>query len=306
MTGADPADLLQRFVRESQFAHCGAVITDLDGTAVHEVDGRILIPKTVSHGLTQVHALARPIVINTLRYPLNVIRTFGREWYSITRAPLPLVSLNGSQVGYLDSTAAGEIVFREVLAFPLAQSEVEAVLADIEVLVESGIDDLVLFAYPRDWTVGEIVWTPAAARVPALRARYAEADRVHASSPAALRSRLVSTETCMLLLLVEAEAGRLKAWQQVQPRRFHTAAGVDKLHGARVAADLLGIDLAESVGAGDTPMDNFLDGVGLAVQVGGLELPFRGRRCTLRVGDSLEFGEQLFRLADLHHARDHA
>ena len=46
--------------------------------------------------------------------------------------------------------------------------------------------------------------------------------------------------------------------------------------------------------------------VELDMKVGGLELPFRGRRCTLRVGDSLEFGELLFRLADLHHARDHA
>lgn len=74
MPTPEPADLLQRFVRESGFAQRGAVITDLDGTAVHEHEGRIVIPKTVSHGLQQVYALARPIVINTLRFPLNVIR----------------------------------------------------------------------------------------------------------------------------------------------------------------------------------------------------------------------------------------
>ncbi|MCU0759691.1 MAG: hypothetical protein MUF07_10935 [Steroidobacteraceae bacterium] len=300
MSTPDPADLLHRFVRESAFAQRGAVITDLDGTAVHEDAGRVVIPKTVSHGLGQVHALARPIVINTLRFPLNVIRTFGREWYSITRAPLPLVSLNGSLVGHLHETPAGEIEFEEALAFPLATAQVRAVLDDVSTLLAAGIEDLALFHYPRDWRAGEIVWTPDPARVPALRERYRSASEVFAAPLRELRERLLARELCMLLLLVEAEAGRLMAYQHVQPRRFHTAPGVDKLHGARVVAGLLGVELAESVGAGDTPMDNFLDGVGLAVQVGELDLPFHGRRHTLRVGSSLELGELLFRLADLH------
>ncbi len=300
MPTPEPADLLQRFVRESGFAQRGAVITDLDGTAVHEHEGRIVIPKTVSHGLQQVYALARPIVINTLRFPLNVIRTFGREWYSITSAPLPLVSLNGSLVGHLHETPAGEIGFEEVRAFPLEAAQVESLFADLQTLLDGGVDDLVLFRYPRDWTAGEVVWTPSPARVAPLRERYASASVVEALPLPALRERLLSQELCMMLLLVQAEGDRLMAYQHAQPRRFHTAPGVDKLHGARAVADLLGIDLGESVGAGDTPMDNFLDGVGLAVQVGDLDLPFRGRRHTLRVGSSLELGELLFRLADLH------
>jgi hypothetical protein len=39
------------------------------------------------------------------------------------------------------------------------------------------------------------------------------------------------------------------------------------------------------------------------VHVGPLELGFRGRHRTIRVGDSLELGELLFRLADLQRAR---
>jgi hypothetical protein len=42
---------LQEFVRNSSFASSGAVITDLDGTAVHEYQGTIVIPKEVEFGL---------------------------------------------------------------------------------------------------------------------------------------------------------------------------------------------------------------------------------------------------------------
>ena len=60
------------------------------------------------------------------------------------------------------------------------------------------------------------------------------------------------------------------------------------------------INLEDSVGAGDTAMDGFLNGVGLAVQVGHRELEFRGTRQTIRVANSFELGDLLFHLAHLN------
>lgn len=71
---------LQNFFNQSNFPEAGAVITDLDGTAIHEYEGRYSIPKSVELGLKKINDLGRPIVINTLRFPLSVIRTFGKEW----------------------------------------------------------------------------------------------------------------------------------------------------------------------------------------------------------------------------------
>lgn len=292
-------DALAHFVQDSGFAARGAVITDLDGTAVLERDGRVVIPKTVSHALRRLHERGRPIAINSLRFPLNVIRTFGREWYSITEAPLPLVSLNGAQVGCLVESASGEIAFEEIAAWPLEALQIDSLLDDVEHLVDAGVDDLVLFQYPRDWRRGEIVWTPTAEAVPALAERYQSASEIAASPPSAVRERLHAADVCMLMLLVNASRDRLMAYQHAQPNRFYTAAGVDKRHGALAVAEAIGFDVEHSVGAGDTPMDTFLDAVGLAVHVGPMDLAFRGRRQTMRVPDSLALGELLFRLADL-------
>jgi hypothetical protein len=80
-------------------------------------------------------------------------------------------------------------------------------------------------------------------------------------------------------------------------------AGVDKLSGARRLAERLQVDLADSVGAGDTEMDTFLNGVGLAVAVGPAPPPYAGLRGTLRVRDPAQLGLLFGRLAELHGAR---
>ena len=67
--------------------------------------------------------LGRPVAINTLRFPLNVIRTFGREWGAITPAPLPLVSLNGAITGNLVHARGDTVVFEEIDAVPLTDGE---------------------------------------------------------------------------------------------------------------------------------------------------------------------------------------
>jgi hydroxymethylpyrimidine pyrophosphatase-like HAD family hydrolase len=295
----DISSALKEFVAESRFAEAGGVMTDLDGTAVHEFEGRIVIPDPVSHGLKHLRDLGRPVILNSLRFPLNVIRTFGREWYAITNAPLPLVSLNGGQTGYLVETAAGEIAFEEIDAFPLTGSEIDEVLVGIEGLVAGGIDDLLLFFYPRDWAQGELIWTPSPDRVAAAREKYLSASQVFSADVEALKARLHAQDLCMLFLLVNVEQDRLMAYQHAKPSSFVTHKGVDKLFGAESLAQRLGIELAHSVGAGDTPMDNFLKGVGLAVQVGPLDLEYKGLRGTVKVQSSLELGALLFRLAEL-------
>lgn len=292
-------DQLREFVSTSRFASVGGVMTDLDGTAVHEFEGRIVIPDAVSHGLKHLRDLGRPVLLNSLRFPLNVIRTFGREWYAITNAPLPLVSLNGAITGYLVEAKSGEVAFEEIDAYPLLAAEIDEVLVGVEGLVAGGIDDLVLFYYPRDWTRGELIWSPSPAHVPAVRAKYLSASAVASTGLAELRAELHAEPMCMLFLLINAEEDRLMAYQHAKRSSFVTHKGVDKLFGAQALAGRLQIDLSQSVGAGDTPMDNFLKGVGLAVQVGGQDLEYKGLQGTVKVGSSQELGALLFRLAEI-------
>ncbi len=297
----DIDEQLRSFLSGSRFAETGAVVTDLDGTAVHEFEGRVTIPASVSHGLKAIiEGGRRPVVLNTLRFPLNVIQTFGREWYDITSAPLPLVSLNGSISGYLTEAGDGAIRFEEIDAFTLPPPEIEEVLSGVEGLVENGIDDLLVFHYARDWTKGESIWTPLSERVAHVRDKYRSASQVESGPVAGLRDTLLSQDTCMIFLLVEIPEDRRMAYQQgANPTRFITRKGVDKLFGARAVAARLGFELDQSVGSGDTPMDTFLSGCGLAVHVGALDLELKGLLGTLRIGTSHDLGDLLFRLADL-------
>jgi hypothetical protein len=295
---ADEDALLERFLSESRFALDGGVITDLDGTAVHEFEGRVVIPKSVSHGLTELRRLERPIVLNTLRFPLNVIETFGQEWYEVSGAPLPLVSLNGAVLGHLYEGTNGRIEFREAVATPVPTATCDAMLAELEQLLARGIDDVVLFYYPRDWQVGERLWTPRADRHADLRARYQSTSGVSSEPLTRLAAALAKWQPCMLFVLIGASHDQLMAYQHARPNQFLTAAGIDKAAGAEIAARLVGFDLGASVGAGDTVMDTFLSEVGLAVRVGAPTLPYEGRHATIDLADSLVLGEFWFRMAD--------
>src|SRR5918993_4633088 len=116
---------LQRFIDESSFATSGGVITDLDGTAVHEFQGKIIIPKEVELGLMHHYESGRPLILNSLRFPLSVIRTFGQDWYKLSNAPIPTVTLNGSLMGFIKKTTEGELIFEEAAAFPLTAGEIK-------------------------------------------------------------------------------------------------------------------------------------------------------------------------------------
>lgn len=290
---------LRQFLRESAYAAQGGVITDLDGTVVHEEHGRVYIPESVEYGLKELYDLGRPLILNTLRFPLSVIRTFGKEWYAIANTPIPTVTLNGSQFGYVTQNAAGELIFEELDAYPLSNAEVDGALQIAQELLNGGINDLLVFYYPRDWRMGEIIWTPVPERVTPVKEKYRSASAVTAVEFTKLREQMQAEEICMIFLLIDAPQDQLMAYQHTKRSNFFTRGGVDKLFGAQAIAARLGIDLAHSIGAGDAETDRFLNGVGLAILVGNHALEFRGSFQTLKLKNQFELGDLLFRLAEL-------
>lgn len=290
---------LKTFVRETDFTVRGGVITDLDGTAVHEEHGRIYIPEAVEFGLRAIYKAGRPVILNSLRFPLSVMRTFGKEWLAIADAPIPIVSMNGSQTGYVTRDENDELCFEEIDAFPLEAEQIDEVLAGVQKLLDDSIRDVLLFYYPRDWRKGEIIWTPVAEKVLHVKEKYRSASAVTAIELETLGKELHAEEICMIFLLIERPADQLMAYQHSRPSSFFTQKGVDKLTGTKAIAEHLGIDLAHSVGAGDSPMDSFLNGAGMMVQVGNNQLEFRGLHSTVQLANSSELGDLLFYLAGM-------
>ncbi len=289
---------LQRFLRHSAFAERGAVMSDLDGTAVHEVEGRVILSRSMELGLKRVHERGREVLVNTLRFPLSVIRVFGAEWRRATGADVAAVTLKGSLVGRVATARSGELCFEEIAAFPLTAQEVAEVMKGVRGMVEQGVQDLLVFFYPRDWRCGELIWTPDAARVAAVQAKYRSASRVFSGPVQALEAELQAQPQCMVFLLIDAPEDRLMAYQHTERVRFVTHQGVDKRHGAQALAAALGVDLAHSIGAGDAETDSFLGAVGFAVIVGGAPLEYKGLQETVRVPDPAAFGEMLLTVAE--------
>ena len=290
---------LKGLIETLHFKESGGVITDLDGTALHEDQGKIFIPKTVELGYKRLLDLGRPFVLNTLRFPQSVLRTFGRDWYRVSNAPIPTVTLNGSLLGYVTQDQGGEMSFQEIAGYPLSHQEIDQTLDGVEGLLENGLKEILVFYYPRDWRVGEVIWTPVADEVMAVKAKYVSASSITAVEIGKLRDQLHAEEICMIFLLLNIAKEKLMAYQHTRRDNFVTHANVDKLFGAQRMAEFLKFDLAASIGAGDTELDRFLAGVGLAVLVGNLPLPFRGMAATIRLADSSELGELLFEVADL-------
>ncbi len=291
-------DAVDAFVAASAFTDCGGAITDLDGTAVHELQGNTYIPQEVELALKRLQERGRPVAINTLRFPLSIMRSFGRAWYDITTAPIPTVSLNGSLVGSIYLQADGELGFREVEAFPVGPEEVETALTMVRELTAAGHAEVAVFHYPRDWRCGELIYTPNARRVRFLADKYRSATNVWAGSQEALQERLLAEDTCMIFVLIDVPEDHMMAYQHTRRENFITRRGVDKRSGAYAVARHLGLSLEDSVGAGDSRMDVFLDSVGLAIHVGNPDLEYSGRRHTIRIGDSMALGRVLSRLGD--------
>jgi hydroxymethylpyrimidine pyrophosphatase-like HAD family hydrolase len=289
---------IERFFSTSKFRTNGAVITDLDGTAVHEFEGRTIIHKSVEIGLKKIYDIGRPIVINTLRFPLSVIRTFALDWYTISNAPIPVVLLNGSQLGYIIKVE-NEFAFEQLQCFPLSAEEIKVEIERLQQFTDDGIQDMILFYYPEDWKNGEIIWTPDPQRIPHLQQKYTSASSVISMSLNDLLTELLKNPVCMILVLVDIPSDKLMAYQHTKRSHFVTHQGVDKLTGTGKIASLLHFDLEHSVGAGDTDMDNFLKAVGMSVHIGRKNLPFEGLKDTLRLRDFVEYGDLLNQFAYL-------
>src|SRR4030095_16287818 len=106
-------------------------------------------------------------------FPLSVIRSFGAEWYRIVERPIPLVSLRGSQCGRLVMHRSGELQFEELAATCLTAADILCVLHGVGELLDVGLDRLLIFFYPRDWTQGEIIWTPVKGRIDTIKVKFA-------------------------------------------------------------------------------------------------------------------------------------
>lgn len=296
---------LQRFIELSSFATSGVVITDLDGTAVHEFQGKTAIPKEVELGLMRHYERGRPLILNSLRFPLSVIRTFGQDWYRLSHAPIPTVTLNGSLMGFVKQTDEAELVFEEAVAFPLTKGEIGEALEGVKGILDGGIKNILVFYYPRDWRIGEVIWTPVPENIIAVKEKYASTSAVTAVEFPKLQEQMLAEDICMIFLLIDAPEDQLMAYQHTKRSNFITHKGVDKLFGAQAMANFLQSDLRASLGAGDTELDNFLSGVGLALLVGNHELAFRGVTDTIKLRDSMELGAVLFRAAELAADRTH-
>jgi hydroxymethylpyrimidine pyrophosphatase-like HAD family hydrolase len=288
---------LHDFWNQSKFDRCGAVITDLDGTAIHEYQGRYSIPQSVELGLNKIYELGRPVVLNTLRFPLSVIRTFGKEWYRISNDPIPTVLMNGSQLGYILKETNENFVYEEINAFPLQPDEIDKPLGIIENFIAEGVAELLVFYYPRNWKLGEIIWTPLEDKINTVQNKYISASKVYSSPLNSLKKDLLSQEICMIFLLIDLPQDKLMAYQHTKRSNFFTHKGVDKEFGAEQISKHLSFELKHSIGAGDSEMDSFLKSVGLAIHVGNPFLSYQGLLPPLRVDSSTEFGEILFELA---------
>jgi hydroxymethylpyrimidine pyrophosphatase-like HAD family hydrolase len=290
---------LRQFIQQSSFANSGVVVTDLDGTVVHEDQGKIVIPKEVESGLMRHYERGRPLILNSMRFPLSVIRTFGQDWYKLSNAPIPTVTLNGSLVGFVKKSDDSELMFEEAAAFPLTKEEILEALEGVQDLINGGISNILVFYYPRDWRIGEVIWTSVPENVLPLREKFRSASAVTAVEFPKLQEQMLAEDICMIFLLIDAPEDQLMAYQHTRQSNFITHKGVDKLFGARAMSELLNCDLQDSIGAGDAELDTFLSGVGLALIVGPQQLSFRGLKDTITLNNSAELGALLFRASEL-------
>lgn len=287
---------IDRFTTECNFMN-GGLVLDLDGTALLEQEGKVFISSAVEEGVKAVHTLGRPVVLNTLRFPLSVLSTVGEGWYQITNVPILTVLLNGALTGYIVRNN-GKLEYEELSAHPLNLQEIEKILEGVEELVEAGITDLLLFYYSRDWREGETLWTPQSGRVESLKQRYTSAQRVFAGNLSVLKAELLHREICMTCLFVDRPEDTLMAYQHSKRNSFFTAPGVDKASGLIRVAERIGFSVKDSMGAGDTIMDSFLAEVGLAVIVGRANLPYSGTHSTIRVESPQQLGQLIAGLTE--------
>ncbi len=79
--------LIQNFVSLPIFRQHGGLMTDLDGTIVQHQNGHFSIPTEVQAGLNKLYQSNCPIILNTIRFPLSIIKTFAAVLYPLAQKP---------------------------------------------------------------------------------------------------------------------------------------------------------------------------------------------------------------------------
>lgn len=287
--------VISDFTSQPDFLEKGGLITDLDGTVIQQHEGRYFMPDEVGAGLAELYHSNCAVIINSMRFPLSVINTFAENWYGMSNASIPVVSLNGSQSGYIHKEKSG-FTFEEVNAFPLSEKEIRHLVKDVDGILNNGRSALV-FYYPRDWKKGEIIWTPQKDKVPEMKDKYRSASKVYSSDLETLKEHLLAEEICMVFLLpVEVEAG--SPFQHTDHKDFYSHLNVDKLYGAKKFMSHLGLKIDHFIGAGDTPMDVFLKEVGLVLKVGNLNLNFDCASEVIELQQIADIGEVFTAVAE--------
>ncbi|QMU27098.1 HAD hydrolase family protein [Adhaeribacter radiodurans] len=289
--------LIQNFISQPTFRQHGGLLTDLDGTIVLQRNGKFIIPLEVQTGLNKLYQRNCPIILNTIRFPLSIIKTFAAVLYPLAQKPIPVISLNGSQWGYISLGENQEYRFTEAGAQPLKQADIQSCLANIQLLVQQQVPDIAVFYYPRDWTKGEIIWTSVETQVGEIAQSYPSASHVYSSSLAILENHLKAEDISMIFLLVKKDhlAG---TFLQRNFQDFYTSTGVNKLTGAHAFVNQLGRTLKQFIGAGDTPMDVFLQETGAVIKVGNLPLDFECSGPLLPIETVPEMGEVFTQIAE--------
>ena len=270
------------------FTQRGGLMTDLDGTVIQQKDGRYFMPEPVKLGLADMYNTHCPVIINSMRFPLSVIKTFAEDWYTISKASVPLVSLNGSQTGFIHKEKKTGFTFEETAAFPLKEKDLKVFVSDLDNVLKDG-GNPVVFYYPRDWTKGEIIWTPDKGLVKEMKERYRSASHVYGGNTEKLYEDLSAEDISMIFLLPGEDQDNSARFTGFKDFYSHT--NVDKLYGAKKMIAQLGRKIDHFIGAGDTPMDVFLKEVGLVLKVGMLNLNFDCKSTVLQIDQLDEIGE---------------
>lgn len=269
------------------FMHKGGLMTDLDGTVIQQKDGRYFMPDPVRTGLMDIYNTHCTVIINTMRFPLSVIKTFADDWYNISKASVPLVSLNGSQTGFVHKEKSG-FTFEETDAFPLKNKDITTFISDLNNVLKDGGKPIV-FYYPRDWKKGEIIWTPDKGLVKEMKEKYRSASHVYGADIQKLHEDLNAEDISMIFLLPGADPDNSARFTGFKD--FYSHHNVDKLYGAKKMISQLGRKIDHFIGAGDTPMDVFLKEVGLVLKVGTMNLNFDCKSTVLQIDRLDEIGE---------------
>lgn len=284
------------FSSRSDFRDKGGLMTDLDGTVIQEIEGKAFIPSEVQQGLADMYKTSCPIIINTIRFPLSVIRTFAYDWYDISKASVPLVSLNGSQIGYMNKDKKSKFTFQEVNAYPLNNQELRKIISEIDNILCNGAVSMLVFYYPRAWNRGEIIWTSQVEKLAETKEKYKSASEIYAGDLQTLQHNLEAEDINMIFLLTTI-TDLTVPHLQTSRKDFYTHNNVDKLYGANKMISYLGLEIENFIGSGDTPMDVFLREVGQVIKVGNLELNFECKSHILQLEHVPDIGEVFTEIA---------